>query len=380
MSRARSHWLLTAMLCTSTLLAACGGSGGDEGEAPPTEPRTGTWLSGDLHLHSDHSDDATDNPMAEIVAVAEQRGMGYFVVTDHDNHVEGELTTWDDPAYHSDSMIMLYGVEWTTGKGHGNFFAPQRFDHPALYALREGEGAAVAAETAKQGVHLSVNHPVNGDPWEYGYDMRIDSIEVWNALFQFPQDNYNAIRVWDELLATGRRITARGGSDCHHQTGIEALGLNVGNPTTWVYAAENTGEAVVDALTAGRATIGYAPTAERIELKADADGDGVYEAMMGDNLRASGKPLNLRIEIAGFRPLLAGYGVKVIKNGAVLLSYDGLAVQQTMDFQDTPAAGERSYYRVEVTGSTPEAPLPAVLLGFYGSFVGLTNPIYVGFP
>ena len=43
------------------------------------------------------------------------------------------------------------------------------------------------------------------------------------------------------------------------------------------------------------------------------------------------------------------------------------------------AAGQRSWYRVEVRGDTPEAPLLATLAGFYGGFVGMTNPVYFGF-
>lgn len=360
-----------------------GGCSDDDAAAPVLSPPAegeGIWLGGDLHLHSDHSNDAADNPMAQIVAVAEQRGLGYFVVTDHDNHVEGALTTWDDPAYRSERMVMLYGVEWTTGKGHGNFFAAQPWDHPALYATREGEGAAVAAEAQRQGLHLSVNHPTNGDPWEYGYDFRIDSIEVWNALFQFPNDNRKSIAVWESLLIGGRRITARGGSDCHHQTGIEALGLNVGNPTTWVYARDRSADAVLDALTAGRVSIGYAPDAERIALWADGDGDGRFETPMGGNLPADGRTIAFRIDIDGYRPLLANYGVTVFKNGAVFRQYRGLAVQASMLFEDTPVVGEASHYRVEVTGTTPRAPTAASAIGFYGGFVGMTNPIYVGYP
>ncbi len=336
-------------------------------------------MKGDLHLHSDHSTDALDNPMAAIVAVAESRGMDYFVVTDHDNHVDGQLSTWDDPAYRSEQMVLLYGAEWTTAKGHANFFAPTRYDHAALYALREGDGKVIAREADRQGAHFSANHPLNGDPWEYGFDIGLDSLEVWNALFRFPGDNRQVLTLWDQLLATGRRLPGRGGSDCHHQQGIEPLGLNVGTPTTWVYAASRTPEAVVAALDAGRASVSYAPDAERIALWADVDRDGRFETLMGDNVTmAPGTPVDFRIDIDGFRAL-GTYTVTVIKNGSVLQRFR-LPVSAPLTFTDTPAAGARSYYRVEVEGNTPNAEtLPAQLVGFYGRFIGLTNPIYFGF-
>jgi hypothetical protein len=87
------------------------GSGTDDAAATdaaaePTEP-SGVWMRGDLHLHSSHSLDALDNPVDVLVALAEARGMDFFVLTDHDNHVNGEITTWFDPLYTSDSMVVL---------------------------------------------------------------------------------------------------------------------------------------------------------------------------------------------------------------------------------------------------------------------------------
>lgn len=376
--------LTIAITAAALLLSACSGSSNDPAPSTPpgpSGPRPGTWLSGDLHLHSDHSDDAADNPMAELVKLAEERGMGFFTITDHDNHVEGRLTTWDDPAFRSDKMVLLHGVEYTTARGHANLFSAARFDHLRFYALRDRTdaeaGRAIAAEARAQGVHLSVNHPVNGDPWEFGFDMPFDSMEIWNALYAFPTDNTGAIRLWDELIAGGRRITGRGGSDCHHQTGIESLGLNVGNPTTWVYAEAPTAAGVLAALKAGHVAIGYAPSSERIRLTADADRDGGHETLMGDNLPAQGQAVNFRLEIDGARPL-GVYNVTILKNGQPLLERR-LFGEQALDFEDTPAAGQRSWYRAEVRGNTPEAPAAAVLVGFYGGFVGMTNPIYVGY-
>lgn len=359
-------------------VAACGGSSGGGGASPDADATAGegVWLKGDLHLHSHHSDDASDNRMTEIVSEAEQRGMDYFLVTDHDNHVDGALETWDDPAYRSESMVILYGAEWTTDKGHANFVAAEPYDHLALYRMRNGDIDRITKLAHRMGVHVSPSHPTTGDPWLYGFD-GVDSVEVWNALFKFPSDNREALNLWDELLKGGHRIAARGGSDCHHQEGIEPLGVNVGTPTTWVHAHERSGAAIVDALDAGHATISYAPAAERVVLRADADGDGRHEMLMGDNAAPPGSAVDFRVTIEGYRPL-GTYNLRVIRNGELLreISPDGANVE----FSDTPPAGERSYYRVELKGSTPEAEtLPAQAVGFYGRMVAVTNPIYFGF-
>lgn len=364
------------------LCAACGSSsdGGTAGEGV-SDLRSGVWLSGDLHLHSDHSTDAADNPIAELVPKAESEGMGFFVITDHDNHVEGHITTWDDPAYHSDTMVMLYGVEYTTARGHANLLGTRRFDDLPIYALRDrsdaAAGQAIAEAAHAQGLHLSVNHPLNGDPWKFGFDMDLDSLEVWNAMWNFPTPNSDAVALWDGMLNAGRRIAARGGSDCHHQHTYEALVLNVGNPTTWVYAGARTAGAVIAALKAGNSSVSYAPTAERVALAADADRDGGHEMLMGDAAAATGAPVDFRVTLDGARPL-AAYRITVIKNGETFLQQT-LIGEDHLDFTDTPAAGARSYYRVEVRGTTPEAPATGALLGFYGDLIALSNPLYFGY-
>jgi hypothetical protein len=243
-----------------------------------------------------------------------------------------------------------------------------------LWAIRDGEGAASVAEAHAQGLHFSVNHPTSGDPWEHSFDVDFDSMEVWNAVFVLP-NNASAITLWDTLLAAGRRLPARGGSDCHHQEGVESMLFNVANPTTWIYARDRTPRAVIDGLKAGHASISYAATAERIDFVADANGDGVFETIVGDNIAGSGQTIGFRIEIVGFR---AGstYDVTVFKDGASFQTWQ--LDSETVAFEDTPPAGQRAYYRVEVRGAVPDAPPDVVAL--YAGFVAMTNPIYVSFP
>jgi hypothetical protein len=362
----------------AAIAAGCDPDAADDDDAAPAaevRARTGAWLKGDLHVHSLHSTDASDSPVAEVIGKAEQLGLDYLVITDHDNHVDGRLTTWDDPDYQSDALTLLHGAEWTTGRGHANVIGADPYDHAPLWALRDGPGADSIAAAHAQDLHFSVNHPVAKDLWELGFELPFDSMEVWTAVFTVPNSNRRAIARWDELLRGGRRLAARGGSDSHHQHGFESLLFNIGNPTTWVYATDRSGPAILEALRSGRVSIGYAATAERIDLTADADGDGSYEAMIGDNLVATGAALAVRVEIAGFRAG-ASYEVTLLRDGSPL--HRATLREPVVVFQDTPAAGVRTYYRVEVKGETPDAPWLSRIA--FGRFVGLTNPIYVGFP
>jgi hypothetical protein len=364
---------LAGFVAASLLAMACSDAESAAGRVPAVQAPSGIWLKGDLHLHSAHSTDALDNPVDAVIARAESVGMDYFTFTDHDNHVEGNIATWADPSYASEHMLMLFGVEYTTARAHVNFFSSAPWDHLALWALRDGEAQPYLDEAHRQGLHASINHPFNADPWEHSFELDFDSIEVWNALSALP-GNSATLEKWDELSSNGRRIAGRGGSDVHHQEGLESMILNVGNPTTWIRARERTGAAVLEALKAGHVSISYAPAAERIDFTADADGDRTYEAVIGSNIASRGSPIEFRIEIVGFRPG-AAYNVTVIKNGAILQE---LALDRaSATFIDAPAAGARAYYRLEVRGETPEA--PTAYLSLYGGLIAITNPIYVGY-
>jgi hypothetical protein len=357
-------------------------SGGDNGASIDGNgvdtggPTAGVWLKGDLHVHCNHSTDAMDTTVAEAIAKAESLGFDYFVLTDHDNHVEGKISTWSDPAYHSDKMVLLYGAEWTTAKGHANIFGTKPYDYAPIWAARDGDGAASVAIAHAQGLHFSVNHPAAKDLWEWGFELAFDSMEVWTAPFVIPNSNSVAITKWDELLLGGRRLAVRGGSDSHHQHDLESTLFNIGNPTTWIYARAKTGDAVLEGLKAGHVSVSYAATAERIDFTADVDADGTFETVIGDNVRPlDGKSIRFKIEIAGFRAT-STYNVTVFKNGTSFKNWQLTTASVT--FEDAPAASERAYYRVEVRGPTSDAPIISGIA--FGDFVALTNPIFVAFP
>ena len=73
--------------------------------------RKAGWYKGDLHLHSNHSDGKVS--VAEIVAAAEKAGLDFIAITEHTNK---NVRQWNDPAYRSRRMTLLYGAEWTVNR------------------------------------------------------------------------------------------------------------------------------------------------------------------------------------------------------------------------------------------------------------------------
>ena len=349
----------------------------------------GVWMKGDLHIHSRHSKDSSNNPISKIVGLAERVGMDYLCITDHDNHVDGDIAhnTWTDPEFHSDKVLLLWCAEWTTHRGHGTAISARPYDHQRLYDVRDKRDTVIGQTKRDLGIHLSANHPESGNAFTFSYDI-VDSVEVWNSAVW--ANNAGNIRVWDGLLKSGRRLTGRGGSDSHHGTpdtpaqttslSYQAPENNVGTPTTWVYAKARTRQAVVDALTNGRVSVSANPYSPRVELYADRDGDGRMDMMMGDNARPTGKPVTFRVQLvgAGVQPA-ASYTVRVIRNGGKFQTLTISGAKPEAEFTDTPPIDLRTYYRVEVEG--PATPYPEVpgSMKLSGTMLGLSNPIYFNY-
>jgi hypothetical protein len=360
------------------------------GPLPPVASLSdGVWLKGDLHLHSRHSKDSSNNPETKIIAFAESVGMDYLCITDHDNHVQGDVehNTWTDPEFKSNSVLLLYGAEWTTTRGHGNVFSARPYDHQRLYDVRDQRDIVIEAVKKELGIHLSANHPSGKDHFGFSYDL-VDSIEVWNSAV-WPK-NANAIMIWDDMLSSGRKLTGRGGSDSHHGTPdtpeqatkntYQRQANYVGTPTTWVFAKERTLQSVVDALTNGRVAVSANPYAPRVEFYADLDQDGKMDMMMGDNVKATGKPVKFRIQLTGNTVAGASYTVHVIKDGNPFNTLQTTGGKTTMvEFIDTPKALGRTYYRVEVEGPPTAYPQVPNSTALSGNMVGLSNPIYFNF-
>ncbi|TWI95593.1 PHP domain-containing protein [Mucilaginibacter frigoritolerans] len=359
------------------------------GPLPPVASLTeGVWLKGDLHLHSDNSKDASNNSVAKIIAFAKSVGMGYICITDHDNHVNGDVAhhTWTDPGFKSDSVLLLYGGEWTTTRGHGNAFSARPYDHQRLYDVRDQRDIVIQAVKKELGIHLSANHPSGKDHFGFSYDM-VESIEVWNSAIW--SKNANAIMIWDDMLSSGRKLTGRGGSDSHHGTPdspdkatkntYQAKANYVGTPTTWVFAKTRTTQAVVDALTNGRVSVSANPYDPRVEFYADLDQDGKMDMMMGDNVKSTGKPVKFRVQLSGKVAPDATYTIKVVKNGDDFSTLQMSGKTPVVEFTDTPAISGRTYYRVTVEGPQNAYPEVPNSMALSGNMVGLSNPIYFNF-
>ena len=353
--------------------------------------------------------------MREVIASAESKDLDFFVITDHDGSMHGSPTQWYDPDYHSDQMVMLYGVEWTTGLGHANVWASAPFDYGDLWIANRAQDAQMGIDAAHiQNALFSINHPSAflGCPWGYEAYEGIDSIEIWNSMYLLPNFSFVSTRVfWDDHLLSGKRIPGVGGSDTHQLKGFEAIFLRHAEPTTWVYADERSAEALLDGIRAGHVSVSDEPQGPRIEFMADTDGDGVFETMMGDNVVLPEETnVTLRIQIvsqnrvgtAGTTVDLSSalltddeaeaahvaetlvsaflndgeYLVVLLRNGNLHGLWKAMGDTAQIELTEPIAPAEQIFYRIELLGRPPADFINGLLRGFTKA---LSNPIYLNY-
>ncbi len=238
--------------------------------------KTPCLLVGDCHVHTEHSDGWY--PVEALLDRARQDKLDFIFVTDH-NCMTSNALLRSDP-----TLTVLPGVEMTYYDGHYNLFGLPR---PVATNTANGrdEVLAIMREGKKNGALASLNHPTcNNCGWKYGFDADVpaDLIEIWNGPFT-PQ-NAAAVQLWHEHLCRGRRWPAIGGSDCHHAE----LFRIVATPATFLYAASNAPQDILDAMAGGHAFVGMQPNAPRIHM---AMGD----ARMGEVCAQSGQALQLTL-------------------------------------------------------------------------------------
>ncbi|MEX0683767.1 MAG: CehA/McbA family metallohydrolase [Dehalococcoidia bacterium] len=254
------------------------------------DERGGRWLRGDLHCHTLHSDGA--NTVREIVEHAVELGLDFLAVTDHNTNAHHE----DLEALADLPIILIPGEEVTTYWGHANTWGLREWIE--YRCADQASMEAVQRFIASKGGMFSINHPkCIGPPWLFSGWEGFDCMEVWQAPWRFY--NWESLEQWDRLLRGGERVVAVGGSDTHsippaaprHPHGLA-------EPTTWVYATEASEVGVLTAIRAGHAYVTDSPQrGSTLVLLADGDGDGRYEKMMGDEVKAGW--VKLRVQVVG---------------------------------------------------------------------------------
>ena len=243
-----------------------------------------TWLAGDLHAHTVHSDGAMTVPELAVLAVA--RGLDFVAVTDHNTVSHHRELASASAAY---GVTLVPGQEVTTPRGHAGVLG----DTGWIDFRTSADAWLDAAE--RGGGLMSVNHPFAGDvSWLHSMTRRPPLLEVWHWSWLDP--TWTTPLSWWQLW--DQSAIPVGGSDWHRPGSDSPLGT----PTTWVECDDIGVDGVLAGLRAGRVAISASrngPVLLRHEdgfavVGADglllADPAGPYRRVAGDVAYLPGRP------------------------------------------------------------------------------------------
>jgi len=348
-------------------------------------------LTVNLHMHSIYSDGSSTH--AELARAALKCGLDVIIVTDHNVWTQGFECIQREGRLR---LLQLVGEEIhdqgrDPQKNHLLVFGADR--ELATYASNPQD---LIDKARSVGGLTFIAHPVDPElpafgetdiSWEDWQVSGFTGIELWNGFSElkmvikgkldglfhafFPQfiargPHPKALHIWDELLVSGRRIVALGGSDAH--ASVMRLGplRKVIFPLEFHFSTVNThllvpsplsGDLLTDrgmvynALAAGHAFIGYDLPAITRGFRFTGQGRQ-NTAWMGDEISANG---GVTLQ------------VKTPKRADLRLLKDGRILKQVQGEYITHITSEPGVYRVEA------------YIHFFGRKRGwiFSNPIYV---
>lgn len=306
------------------------------------EPKQRRLLRGDLHSHTLASDGV--HTAEELALKALRNGLDFVAITDHNQFVERASLR------QVEGVTLIPGVEWTHYQGHANFIGVER-PYDAPFATNTFDEALSRFKSARErGALVSINHPFDeGCPFLFDIDaLPFDVIEIWNGPMR--ESNLRAVGFWQQLLASGKKVPAVGGSDYHRDTPF----IFLGGPSMGVYAESRGASDILAAVAAGHSFIAFAPDGPSVALQAG-------DAILGESVRWA-DVRELRITAHG---LAAGDVVRVVTG------------ERSDIICQAPADGDLALtYAMTAPGFARVEVLRAFLPGLPMLPALLSNPIY----
>ncbi len=280
-----------------------------------------------LHMHTRYSDGSGSH--ADIARAALQTGLDVVIVTDHNIYVEGRDQYFREGKHR---LLMLIGEEV-----HDQARDPQR-NHLLVFGARR-ELATFADKpqnlidnTRKAGGICFLAHPHDaeskpihetGIAWEDWSVTNYNGIELWNGLSELKEvsptlahfvfhaylphlvgrsPNPLTLAKWDELLASGQRVVAIGGSDAHawpaslgplkgiiypYEFHFKTINTHILTDSPLTGNLEKDSKMVYDALSSGHCFVAYDLPGSTRGFRFSAQG-ATARAIMGDEIELEG--------------------------------------------------------------------------------------------
>ncbi|MES0874786.1 CehA/McbA family metallohydrolase [Sinimarinibacterium thermocellulolyticum] len=271
------------------------------------------WYHGDFHMHAYHSN-ANAPDWAEFIEQARAARLDFVMVTEY---VTGEHWRRLGALQRANPDLVIWpGREIITYFGHANTHGETPSTIEYRHGFEDVHLGEIQRVAAADGALFQVNHPTSfpgllfenfcrGCAFTLGDDIdwdRVDTIEILNGPVLATAGDLGipipgvrienpfmrtAIRLWEEKLAQGHRITGVSGSDSKgtEPDDAERRRRGYGSSVTAVYAQALSRPALTAAIRAGHAYVRTRGVAASPELEFRARTDDGQHAIFGDTLR-----------------------------------------------------------------------------------------------
>ncbi len=300
-------------------------------------------LIGDIHTHTLGSDGVFT--LEELATHAKRQGLDFLAITDHNQMVSSDVLA------RIPDVTMIPGVEWTHYRGHANFLGVDRpYDVP-FFTNDDKAMQEIFTTAHERGALIVINHPQD-DSCGFQFDLSsvpYDLFEIWNGPMR--ESNLRAVAMWHQMLASGQKVPAVGGSDYHRDQLFQILG----GPCMGVYAGSSAPEDILAALKSGDSFITFSPSGPSVDLT-------IGDVKMGGTVAWS-EGLTVQIEA---KRLTTGDVIRLVSAGD---SIDLLQAASPGDADLVAQVPGPGFVRVEIyrTFLPGIPPLPALI----------SNPIYI---
>lgn len=302
------------------------------------------WYAGDFHVHSDQSGDASAS-LEDIARYAEMIGLDFVMISDHNTTAQLDYYAQIQAAH--PSLLFIPGVEVTTYQGHAmSLGGTQWIDHRLGF---EGRTIVqIAEEVRAQRALFTVNHPALsvgdaciGCAWASELEgSLIDALEVQTGAYSVTGSIFfgRVVTRWENYLSEGHHVVALGGSDDHRAgTGTGSFDSPIGSPTTMVYAAELSVDAILEGVRAGRTVVRLEGASDPMVELSSAD------LVEGDTIVADSARLRVRVTGAS-----EGASLVLIRDGVRGAEHE--VMSDDFDYEETVIAGAGlSFVRAELS-------------------------------
>lgn len=324
------------------------------------EVNTDAWIATDLHLHAAPSPDSEVSLEDRVVSLLAEN-IEFAVATDHNTVTDYTQTIAKLGV--SAMLSAAAGIEVTTSNptwGHFNVWPyPAEVNPPPFDKITPISLFETVRKQAPEAI-IAVNHPrmtqygigyfsiAELDPStnsskKKGYSPDFDAIEVVNGHELKDQKKIDAdLFDWFNLLNTGKRYTAIGGSDSHH-----LFRQWVGYPRTYVQVDDDrpssvTPDQIAQAIRKGKALVTTGPF---IEMRVEGFGPGELVTAKKGQVK-----VEIKVQAASWIDVRH---LEVYANGEQ---------KAQIDFRSPPGAVERSTFTLKL-GFSGDAWIVAVVRG-----------------